>query len=159
MIVFCEDCGEKNLITQDQFKAGRAVFKCTACNYNNNYLLSSTHPSDNGNIIDHLKKIISIPDTLGGFVYHLEKGILKHNMPASFKKENLIGLGHILSQNLLVCLSNYSDVGRMTLYLAKRHMVVQVVETDMVIILVCASKKSVTKVEDYLDKFKEAFIT
>lgn len=35
MIVFCEDCGEKNLIDDSQIGETKIRFRCNACNYLN----------------------------------------------------------------------------------------------------------------------------
>ena len=37
MIQFCEDCGQKNSIDSAQIQENKAVFKCSACNYQNSY--------------------------------------------------------------------------------------------------------------------------
>ena len=42
MIFFCEDCGEKNLLSPSQYKGGKANFKCDACNYKNGYVFLSS---------------------------------------------------------------------------------------------------------------------
>ena len=37
MIFFCEDCGEKNSLYPEQYKNGKAVFRCSTCHYMNSY--------------------------------------------------------------------------------------------------------------------------
>ena len=47
MIQFCEDCGQKNSIDSAQIQENKAVFKCSACNYQNSYrikLETKTYP-------------------------------------------------------------------------------------------------------------------
>jgi hypothetical protein len=49
MIFFCEDCGEKNLLAPEQFKNGKAIFRCKSCDYLNSYYFKQ---SDNNQLPD-----------------------------------------------------------------------------------------------------------
>ena len=41
MIQFCEDCGQKNILSISQIQDGKAVFICSSCNYHNSFRLKS----------------------------------------------------------------------------------------------------------------------
>lgn len=48
MICFCEDCGQKNVLSFRKPGNSRIIFKCTSCGYHNNYLLESVSDMKKG---------------------------------------------------------------------------------------------------------------
>ncbi len=42
MIFFCEDCGTRNVLTDEYIKQGIVTFRCQACNYLNSYPMLGT---------------------------------------------------------------------------------------------------------------------
>ncbi|MBF0378344.1 MAG: hypothetical protein HQK72_12810 [Desulfamplus sp.] len=42
LIFFCEDCGTRNRLTDENVKDGIVTFRCNTCNYLNSYPLPGT---------------------------------------------------------------------------------------------------------------------
>lgn len=50
MIFFCEDCGTRNRLANENVKEGIVTFRCNACNYLNSYPLPGTTRQSTVNI-------------------------------------------------------------------------------------------------------------
>jgi DNA-directed RNA polymerase subunit RPC12/RpoP len=143
MIFFCEDCAEKNLLSQSHLKNGKATFRCSHCSYMNSYKIK---PVDNnkdreykgleyvGEILNSLSRF---PEIIGSFIFHKKKGVLANNMPASLKQTDLYFIAQILVKNYYYGLSQYPDVNEMVLVISNKNMMVKMINHNLAIIVVC----------------------
>lgn len=137
MIFFCEDCGEKNILSPTQLKDGKAVFRCKSCRYLNSY---RTQPAENPYLKktdDDLNLLRRFPEIIGSFLFHRETGVLKNNMPGILKKNDLDILGKILTQNYWVCHAQYPDVHEMALIISNKNIMVKMIDRNLALIIAC----------------------
>jgi hypothetical protein len=132
MIFFCEDCGAKNNLGEQDFRAGRAVFRCGACGYMNAYAVSSDISETN--IL--AKKIQSHPEIIGAFVYHKKKGPVTNHMPKMLTRADLEVLGRHLSQSYSTALSSYPDIHRVMIAISDKHITLQPFAPDLFLVVV-----------------------
>lgn len=136
MIFFCEDCGEKNFLTQTQLKNGKAVFKCDACNYMNSYAYQISEKKYLKKINQFFKDIQTSPEIIGSFLFHGKTGVLKNNMPDMLKESDLKILGKTITNNYLIGCSQYSDINEMTLVIANKNMIAKMIDSNLTLIIV-----------------------
>ena len=89
MIFFCEDCGEKNILTPPQYKNGKAEFRCSSCHYLNSYIFQAS-PKKNK---PALEKFLQISKVSGVDQYILvdQKGkITAHDIKDSEKTADMV---------------------------------------------------------------------
>jgi DNA-directed RNA polymerase subunit RPC12/RpoP len=154
MIYFCEDCGEKNILTSTQLEDDKAVFRCTECSYMNSY---STKPPEKSCVTKANKfaeEIRQSPQIIGSFLFEKKSGVLKNNMPDSLEQKEINRLGKILTQNYLDCHSHYGDILDMTLAMEGKNMVVKKIDPGMTpgifIVLVCKTLPLSREISDKL---------
>jgi len=135
MIVFCEDCGSKNQLDPAQLKAGKAIFRCSSCNYLNSYQFLPVPETKISAMDLFCQEIAACPEIIGAFIFHSQKGVLNTHMPGNVKKADLNILGKILAENYLTCSSEYTDVTAMTLVLPGKNMITRQIKTDTFMIL------------------------
>ena len=135
MIFFCEDCGEKNFLTQSQLKNGKAVFRCDACDYMNSYAFQTSEKQYLKIIDPFFKDIQGAPDIIGSFLFHRKTGILKNNMPDILKEPDLLILGKTITNNYLIGRSQYPDINEMTMVIANKNMIVKMIDDDLMVII------------------------
>ncbi|MFH2058641.1 MAG: hypothetical protein ABIJ59_07060 [Pseudomonadota bacterium] len=149
MILFCEDCGSKNHLEQPRLFANNALFKCTSCGYQNKIKTESQNKKapltrtvknakqQSNKIDDYFHAIQSTPDIVGSFLYHIKNGVVKNHMPDVLELEDLIFLGKTLVKNYKICSFVFPDITRMTLVIDKKNLVLQMINTDLALILSC----------------------
>ncbi|MFH2090913.1 MAG: hypothetical protein ABIJ31_00930 [Pseudomonadota bacterium] len=111
------------------------VFRCSFCEYLNSVPSKSIKGVDKTD--DYFNMIQSVPDIVGSFLYHVEKGVVKSQMPTVLEHDDLEFLGKSLVKNYKICSFVYSDITRMVLVIDGRNLVVQMVTTDLALILSC----------------------
>ncbi len=150
MIFFCEDCGEKNLLTPDQLISGKAVFRCSACGYMNAYAFETdrapdVEPADV--LINHLK---SFPEIIGSFLFDCTAGVLTNYMPALLKTRDLEFLGKTLFQNFSIFYSLYPDTDEMALIISGKNMILKMITRDIALIIAAKTFPLSGPVQDQL---------
>lgn len=152
MILFCEDCGEKNELKKIYIRHGKAVFRCRLCNYLNAYALPmSISIRENIKSRDaFLKKLSRVPEIIGAFVYHEKNGIIKNQMPKLLKTTDLDILGRYLSTSFLTALSFDSNIHQMMALISDKYMTIQMIEPHVFILIACKVPLLPGIVQDYL---------
>lgn len=138
MIFFCEDCGEKNALGEEQVINGIARFRCCSCNYLNSYPmplkkgmsisdqsrpLPETGHDPTGIAIEALNEINMFPHVIGSFLFHYDNGIQVNSMPEVLGEKELITLGEILAKNYYAGRSGYPDITEAALVFKKRGII------------------------------------
>ena len=123
MIVFCEDCGDRNQVCPAHIVKGRAVFICQACGYHNDYLLPLLQQKKlQENTVDHLFQVLDRdPQMMGGFIYDISKGITASQMPDLLLPEDIHSLGSRLAQSLDQGLLAMPDIRFMTVLISDKY--------------------------------------
>ncbi len=122
MVLFCEDCGEKNDLDTAAFIDGKAVFKCSVCNYPNAYSithLTESEPPDTRACF--FEEIQSASGMVGGFLYDHKQGVIGRKMPSILAKSDIDTLGAGLSRSYdqagLFC----PDLEKITVVIADKY--------------------------------------
>ena len=136
MIFFCEDCGEKNDLTPEHLKQGKAVFRCRVCNYSNSYRITPPKETPPESVDSFFTEIKLFPEIIGSFLFHKKKGLLKNDMPGTLKKKDLAILGKLLADSLSICCMEYPDVEEMTLMISNKSILVKMIDVNLAVILV-----------------------
>lgn len=99
MIVFCEDCGDKNSITPGHIKDNYIVFVCRSCGYHNRQAVvpRTMHrpPADNDTsgsrkrLAEFYRSLKTDPGVIGCFLYHSVHGIINSQMPETLTSDAL----------------------------------------------------------------------
>lgn len=123
MIVFCEDCGDKNQIHPAHIVQGRAVFICRTCGYHNAYLLplpkqKKQQDSAFGDLVQALDRNTQM---VGGFIYDIRKGITDCRMPDLLLPEDIHSLGWRLARSFDKGLLAMSDIRSMTVLISDKY--------------------------------------
>jgi len=146
MILFCEDCGNKNVIGPDQVTDHKAVFRCSVCNYLNSVSTgrktvaqtakTTTHPSANDcdRLVQTLKKV---PGLSGFFLFHTKTGVLQNHMPGVLLHQDLEIIGKILISNIKICSFQYPDITRQFLVIEGKNLVLQMINKTCGLIVAC----------------------
>ncbi|SDT95534.1 hypothetical protein [Desulfobacula phenolica] len=153
MIFFCEDCGEKNILSPTQLKDGNAVFRCKYCRYLNSYRTKPAKKPYLKQIDDDLNLHRRFPEIIGFFLFHRKTGVLKNNMPGILKKTDLDILGKILTKSYWVCHAQYQDVHEMVLIISNRNLMVKMIDRNLALIIACKSFPLSKNSMDQLDQF------
>ncbi len=151
MINFCEDCGAKNTLGAKQFSDGKAVFKCVHCGYQNAYVMDRPQKNKLEKINFFLEKQLSNPIIMGAFIFHIKKSqVLINHMPSTLKEADLTILGKLLTDSLICCQKEYMDINELTLRIAEKRLMVQIINQDTVVVFV-------TKTKPLSEKIKQQF--
>lgn len=115
MIVFCEDCGKKNLVSPDpstdQASGRRIKFQCAACGYSNTSPLLPYGGGNPDKIKAELKRMIRAhTPILGAFIFHYQKKIIIGQMPGRLEQADMEILGRILSDTYLEGKNRFPDI-------------------------------------------------
>ena len=137
MILFCEDCGKKNLLNSIQFITGKPSFRCSSCGYLNPYHFKPQENSILKKADFFFEEAETFPEILGSFLFHREIGVLKNHMPEILNITDLDFLGKNLVQTYEACQSALGDVSEMVLAVADKNMIVKRMGKTLFIILAC----------------------
>lgn len=148
MILFCEDCGQKNTVDDHHTLTGRAVFICASCGYANNYALGKLKPESDRRIQPLLDNICRDKDVIGAFVYNAQNGCIISRMPDFLAADDLKKMGRLMSQSLMVLLKDLPDMTDLTLNIANKYLHSKPLISNFILIVVtCAAERS-----DFLQK-------
>lgn len=134
IIVFCEECGNKNSITESQIEDSKARFICTACDYQNKITVT-THQSDQASSIELGELLNSTPDIIGYYIYDCKNGIMINKMPSSLQGSDLKLLGKLLSESYNACSSRFYDTSLMTIVIDQKNLIVKMVDRQLALII------------------------
>ena len=120
MIVFCEDCGEKNELPATALSGGRAVFRCGACSYPNAYALKTREktPSAADRFLD---MICGFPGIVGAFLYDRQGTVIGSQMPPVLTREDIGTLGAGLVKTCCHGTSHCQDIEGMMVVISDKH--------------------------------------
>lgn len=122
MILFCEDCGQKNDLEPSAFAGGRAVFECQVCGYHNAYALQEPDPAPAGDDgASFFDAVQSFPGVIGSFLYHEKKGLVGEKMPPVLTRKDIESLGSGLSLGFSGGDRTYSDITKMTVVISDKY--------------------------------------
>ena len=79
MIFFCEDCGEKNSLIPEQYKNGKAVFRCSSCHYMNSYIFQAP-PKKTTPLLKKFKQISKVSGVEQYILVNQKAKIIAHNI-------------------------------------------------------------------------------
>ncbi|WDP92976.1 MAG: hypothetical protein HUN04_25935 [Desulfobacter sp.] len=140
MILFCEDCGQKNDLEPAAFAGGRAVFKCSACGYHNAYALN-VQETDSGPVkgfTPFFVAVQSLPGIIGSFLYHEKKGLVGEKMPPVLTRKDIESLGSGLSLGYSGGDRTFPDMKKMTVVISDKYFSVFKVAPQLYAIVVAA---------------------
>ncbi len=137
MILFCEDCGKKNLLKSIRFTAGKPTFRCTSCGYLNLYHFKPKETLLLEQADCFFKEAKAFPEILGSFLFHGKLGVLKHHTPEILETETLEFMGKTLVKSYAACQSGIGDVEEMVLALADKNMILKFLGENFFMILLC----------------------
>lgn len=135
MILFCEDCGQKN-DSRTGITNGRAVFVCSSCGYQNNYLLSPSRQSESQSDRDLFSAVQQDGRMVGAFMYDVKKGVTKAGMPVQLQSEDIQNLGKRLSRGFEKGLVALPRLCSMTVLIADKYFFVTRQNHGLYLILV-----------------------
>lgn len=140
MIVFCEDCGQKNTLPMIQPDDAKVVFTCASCRYPNDCTVSLNHPHRINRIKAVLNKTLAKdPSIIGYFVFHPQKRILLKQMPDKLKPEDLQVLAQLILKRCHLGHSRIPDIEhihlrigdkRLTVFMNKLWLVLVIITTE-----------------------------
>ena len=140
MILFCEDCGKKNLLNSIQFIGGKPNFRCSSCGYLNPYHFTPQENTILKKADFFLKEAKAFPEIIGSFLFHREIGVIKNHMPEILNIIDLDFLGKNLTQPYEICQSVLGDVNEMVLAVADKNMIVKMMGKTLFMILACKTE-------------------
>ncbi len=154
MILFCEDCGQKNDLAPAAFEGGRAVFICSSCGYENAYALAGA-PSTNlrNRAASFLESLQSVPGIIGAFLYHETKGLVGEKMPAVLRRNDIETLGAGLTCGYSGGNRAYEDVDKMTVMISDKFFTVFNVESQLYAVIVTPEPELPEKVGNQIAGF------
>ncbi len=138
MILFCEDCGEKNDLDPAAFAGGKAVFQCCVCSYPNAYSIPSYEKVPSNQLTRFLDAIQSSPGIIGAFFYHEKKGVVRHKMPPVLTRNDIDALGSRLARTYAAGHRSCLDLTKMTVVISDKYFSVFKLITQMYVIVIAA---------------------
>jgi len=156
MILFCEDCGEKNELKKRDVQNGHVVFRCAFCHYLNSYpipvsIKKNVRKRDTLFKRDNFfKKLKTFPEIMGAFLYHEKIGVIKNQMPIMLQNEDLDILGRYLSASFLTGQSCYSNIHQMMAVISDKHITIQRIEPHVFILIASKIPSLPGNVQDLL---------
>jgi len=139
MILFCEDCGEKNDLDPAAFAGGKAVFRCSVCDYPNAYSISSYEKEcPSHKLTDFLDAIQPSSGIIGAFFYHEEQGVIEQKMPQLLTRNDIDTLGSGLARSYAEGQSSCRDLTKMAVVISDKYFSVFKLSTHLYVIVIAA---------------------
>ena len=137
MILFCEDCGQKNRVDRSRGQEGERVrFTCQECGYANAYLVprpGNEVRMKTDRILDSMR---SFPEIIGGFSYHIQKGVLSSRMPAFLKPADIDTLGREFTHAYVQGSSFFPDVHGIQILIGDKYFMARELEPRLFLVIV-----------------------
>ena len=138
MILFCEDCGEKNDLDPAAFAGGKAIFQCSVCGYNNAYSISSYQKVSSHKLTHFLGTIHAVPGIIGAFFFHNEQGVMAQKMPPVLSRNDIDALGTGLVRSYAEGCRSCSDITQMTVAISDKFFSVFKLSSHMYVCVISA---------------------
>ena len=150
MILFCEDCGEKNELKKSNIQNGKAVFRCDFCNYLNSYAIPVSIKKD-VEIRDILfEKFKYFPEIIDAFLYLEKTGIIENKMQGMLQDADLNILGQHLTSGFLMAQSFDSSIHQMMAVISDKHITIQMIEPHVFILIAGKIPSLPMRIQDLL---------
>jgi len=153
MILFCEDCGDRNSIGPYQVTDQNAVFRCSSCNYLNTIVLGDSNKTE-PQLEDLVETINSTPGIVGFFLFHIESGLFYNHMPKVLLPEDLEIIGKILISNYKICSFQFPDITRQVLVIEGKNLVMQMINDTCGLILACKAFPLTVPIDKMLNQIQ-----
>lgn len=151
MIVFCEDCGQKNTIRFNQINNDVADFFCESCQYHNRYACrENTLPPVFSNVSHFFDSLDAMQGIKGYFLIHPSKGVLFQRMPLFLNTEDLIALAYPLAQSYIASTKKFSTITDIKIILSKHAILMFHIFRHIFLIIVIDSSGFKGSVNDVL---------
>lgn len=141
MIVFCEECGQKNDLKQPYQTDGTIRFCCRECRYQNRYTLNKTAATSlqHTSVLNHIQKIKGV---IGTVLWDAEKGLEFHNMPQPLTPVDLA----YIAEKIWECYqeaenAELDDIHQITYFIEQRHIFTK--KNDSKLLLICCQSQDV----------------
>lgn len=131
MILFCEDCGKRNTIGNDQINGIMAHFKCLSCGYLNHISINRV----SANVSADIDCLAQQKDVIGFFLFHVQNGVLIRNMPAPLIDSDLIVLGKLLTSAYKTSQETLLDLTCLTLVISGKNMIIRMDQTHTIALI------------------------
>jgi hypothetical protein len=148
MILFCEECGEKNQISFDKINNGRIVFCCGSCQFLNDLAVDQRpkeekvkkHPKIKINNVQFdkaLNRLNLALEIYGVYLFHTVEGVIVNYMPSLFKKKQLSDIGNRLSKSFAEVEAERELVQGMSVIFPHSAINAHLVSKDLYLIIGC----------------------
>ncbi|MEA2082942.1 MAG: hypothetical protein U9O82_01625 [Thermodesulfobacteriota bacterium] len=179
MILFCEDCGEKNFIDLNTITTDIVEFRCRECSYLNRVKMpeagldteqtAAPGNEEPGAVHERIEQILqklgvvpgkikrileelgALPGVTGSFIFHTKNGVTAKRISDAVDEENLASIGSILEENYRLGQRNFRDITGVSLILKKSALVLRKVTGDVFLVLVGTSANAAGRLEELLD--------
>ena len=150
MILFCEDCGEKNELKKGYDPNGHVVFRCAFCDYLNSYSVPISLKKNVKNRDLFLNQLNKFPEIIGAFLYHEKSGVIQKQMLEMLQNEDLDILGQSLSDSLLAAQSLSTNIHQMMAVISDKHLTIQMIEPHLFILIASKIPSLPGEIQDFL---------
>ena len=137
MIFFCEDCGQKNRVDRSLVQKGERVrFTCRECGYANAYLLPRPGNEVRVKTDRILDGIRTFSEIVGGFSYHIQKGVLSSRMPAFLEQTDIDTMGRKFTHAYIQGRSFFPDVHGIQIRIGDKYFMAHELEPGLFLVIV-----------------------
>ncbi|SMC69106.1 hypothetical protein SAMN02746065_10781 [Desulfocicer vacuolatum DSM 3385] len=151
MILFCEDCGQKNELKEGYARKKHVVFRCAHCNYLNSYPIPVSAKKHTLTGDEFLKKLKTFPEIIGVFLYHEKKGVIENQMPGILQDEDIDILGRYLSDSFITGQAFDANIHQMMAVISDKYITIQRVEPHVFILFAGKTPSLPQKIQDLLE--------
>ncbi len=125
MIVFCEECGQKNILPQNRLVEGKARFTCTGCGFKNAYMLTLNRQDRMHQLKEKLTVLLkSDPLILGFFVFQPPDEMILQHLPDPLTGKDVLTLARHLIQGYNLGSDQFKNIEELTLYIGDKMLTV-----------------------------------
>lgn len=136
MILFCEDCGEKNRVDPSVLTGDRVRFTCRECGYVNSYCVQGPETKIREQTDRILDAMLSSPGVIGAFFYRVHGGIVFSRMPPVLKQADIDVLGRTFCRSYVHALCFFPDINAMRTRIADKYFSVRRIRTGLFLAIV-----------------------
>jgi len=162
MLVFCEDCGERNSIDLDTVKSAGNIYRCQACNFLNPLItkaasLVKTKEKKNVQIGEEsiLKIITEInreKGIQGSYLFHQAKGIIASDVFADLSEAEMLKIGQALTFCLTMSHKILQKTTETYLILTDKVMLAKEICRGKTLVVCCITYPLNSRVSTLLDR-------
>jgi len=161
MILFCEDCGEKNELDSTAFSDGKAIFRCCVCAYPNAYAFSfpERSPRNKPGKPDKLASLFDLIQSssgiIGAFLYHENQGLIRKKMPPFLTDKDLNTLGSALAKSYSEACVTCSDMMKMTVMISDKYFSVFKMSAGLFVVVIATGPDLSDKVRQLIAELQK----